>query len=141
MVLFMLIPRVHRFQAQPLALVPHAPNLIRQVRSRHQPYRCLTFLSSLQQKHSQADPNASAQSHQKPEPLERINSETLQKIDTGRLDEGPKRYSLLAEQNASDKEQRKADWAIMKEMSKYLWPKVGRHATRPFSQCLITYIG
>lgn len=30
---------------------------------------------------------------------------------------------LLAEQTLSNKEQRKADWAIMKEMSKYLWPK------------------
>lgn len=31
---------------------------------------------------------------------------------------------LLAEQTLSNKEQRKADWAIIKEMSKYLWPKV-----------------
>lgn len=30
---------------------------------------------------------------------------------------------LLAEQTVSNKEQRKADWAIMKEMSRYLWPK------------------
>jgi ATP-binding cassette, subfamily B (MDR/TAP), member 7 len=30
---------------------------------------------------------------------------------------------LLAEQVVSNKEQRKADWAIMKEMSRYLWPK------------------
>jgi|TARA_R110002003_G_scaffold53_3_gene4647 ABC transporter ATM len=30
---------------------------------------------------------------------------------------------LLQEQMLSTKEQRKADWAIMKEMSKYLWPK------------------
>jgi ATP-binding cassette subfamily B (MDR/TAP) protein 7 len=30
---------------------------------------------------------------------------------------------LLQEQSLSNKEQRKADWAIMKEMSKYLWPK------------------
>jgi hypothetical protein len=30
---------------------------------------------------------------------------------------------LLQEQNLSNKEQRKADWAIMKEMSQYLWPK------------------
>lgn len=30
---------------------------------------------------------------------------------------------LLAEQTLSTKEQRKADWAIMKEMSKYLWPR------------------
>lgn len=135
------MPRVHRFQDQALALVPYAPSLIRQVRSRHQPNRCLTFFSSLQLKHSQADPNAPAQTLQRLEPLERINPETLQKIDTSRFSEAQKRYSLLAEQNASDKEQRKADWAIMKEMSRYLWPKVGRHATQPFSQCLITYTG
>jgi ABC transporter ATM len=30
---------------------------------------------------------------------------------------------LLAEQMVSKAEQRKADWAIMKEMTKYLWPK------------------
>lgn len=30
---------------------------------------------------------------------------------------------LLQEQNLTNKEQRKADWAIMKEMSQYLWPK------------------
>ena len=30
---------------------------------------------------------------------------------------------LLAEQTVSNKEQRKADWAIIKEMSRYLWPK------------------
>jgi hypothetical protein len=30
---------------------------------------------------------------------------------------------LLQEQSLSTKEQRKADWAIMKEMSQYLWPK------------------
>lgn len=30
---------------------------------------------------------------------------------------------LLQEQTLSNKEQRKADWAIMKEMSRYLWPK------------------
>jgi ATP-binding cassette subfamily B (MDR/TAP) protein 7 len=30
---------------------------------------------------------------------------------------------LLAERTVSNQEQRKADWAIMKEMSRYLWPK------------------
>ena len=30
---------------------------------------------------------------------------------------------LLAEQMVTNREQRKADWAIMKEMSQYLWPK------------------
>ena len=31
---------------------------------------------------------------------------------------------LLSETSVGVKEQRKADWAIMKEMAKYLWPKV-----------------
>jgi ABC transporter ATM len=30
---------------------------------------------------------------------------------------------LLGERNLSNKEQRKADWTIIKEMTKYLWPK------------------
>ena len=33
--------------------------------------------------------------------------------------------NLLSEQVISNQEQRKADWAIIKEMSRYLWPKVG----------------
>ena len=31
---------------------------------------------------------------------------------------------LLNEERLSNKEQRKADWGIMKEMARYLWPKV-----------------
>lgn len=33
--------------------------------------------------------------------------------------------SLLAEAELTTQEQRKADWGIIKEMSRYLWPKVG----------------
>lgn len=37
---------------------------------------------------------------------------------------GPaKQPSLLAEQTVSNQEQRKADWAIIKDMAHYLWPK------------------
>ena len=35
-----------------------------------------------------------------------------------------KQDGLLAEQTVSNKEQRKTDWRIIKEMSQYLWPKV-----------------
>jgi hypothetical protein len=31
---------------------------------------------------------------------------------------------LLSESTKATKEQRKADWAILREMTKYLWPKV-----------------
>jgi ATP-binding cassette, subfamily B (MDR/TAP), member 7 len=35
-----------------------------------------------------------------------------------------KNEALLSEGVVSNVEQRKADWAIMKEMTQYLWPKV-----------------
>lgn len=35
-----------------------------------------------------------------------------------------KKDGLLSEATVTRQEQRKADWAIMKEMAKYLWPKV-----------------
>lgn len=35
-----------------------------------------------------------------------------------------KEQPLLGEKTVTTAEQRKADWAIMKEMTKYLWPKV-----------------
>ncbi|RAH74791.1 ATP-binding cassette Fe/S cluster precursor transporter ATM1 [Aspergillus aculeatinus CBS 121060] len=35
----------------------------------------------------------------------------------------PKKKDLLSEATLATKEQRKADWAIMREMAKYLWPK------------------
>lgn len=36
----------------------------------------------------------------------------------------PKTDPPITEHTVSNKEQRKADWAIMKEMTTYLWPKV-----------------
>lgn len=36
-----------------------------------------------------------------------------------------KKKDLLSESTVATQQQRKADWAIMKEMAKYLWPKVG----------------
>lgn len=35
-----------------------------------------------------------------------------------------KQNDLLSEATVGAQQQRKADWAIMKEMAKYLWPKV-----------------
>jgi hypothetical protein len=58
----------------------------------------------------------------KPGVSESIKPESLQKKDSIT---SQKQDPLLAEQTVSNKEQRKADWAIMKEMSQYLWPKVG----------------
>ncbi|KAF2807786.1 P-loop containing nucleoside triphosphate hydrolase protein [Mytilinidion resinicola] len=55
----------------------------------------------------------------KPESLEK-KPESLEKKPAT---EATRKDPLLAEQVVSNKEQRKADWAIMKEMSRYLWPK------------------
>lgn len=38
--------------------------------------------------------------------------------------EGVAKKDLLSESTKATQEQRKADWAIMREMAKYLWPKV-----------------
>lgn len=55
---------------------------------------------------------------------ENIKPETVQKPQEAQNGIAPeKKDDLLAEATVSSKEQRKADWAIMKEMAKYLWPK------------------
>ena len=57
---------------------------------------------------------------------ESVKPETVQKPAFVKSVEAPKTDGLLSEQTVSNKEQRKADWAIMKEMARYLWPKVYR---------------
>ncbi|KAF2101725.1 ABC transporter-like protein [Rhizodiscina lignyota] len=55
---------------------------------------------------------------------ESIKPETVQKDQsTPASPATAKQDALLAEQTVSTKEQRKADWAIIKQMSAYLWPK------------------
>ncbi|KAI9816520.1 MAG: Iron-sulfur clusters transporter atm1, mitochondrial [Pycnora praestabilis] len=60
---------------------------------------------------------------QKTESPESIKPESVQKPKTAKPATAGKPDALLAEQTVSNKEQRKADWAIMKEMARYLWPK------------------
>ncbi|KAI9836005.1 MAG: Iron-sulfur clusters transporter atm1, mitochondrial [Sclerophora amabilis] len=52
-----------------------------------------------------------------------IKPENIRKPEPASLAPPPPRDSLLSEGMVSNKEQRKADWAILKEMAKYLWPK------------------
>lgn len=66
---------------------------------------------------------------QKPVPpkiglVESVKPESVEKAPPSGSREPPKTDALLTEQTVSNKEQRKADWAIMKEMARYLWPKV-----------------
>ncbi|KAL8849001.1 MAG: hypothetical protein Q9198_011163, partial [Flavoplaca austrocitrina] len=57
-----------------------------------------------------------------------VKPETLKKPQGATVNQVPDTDGLLSEQTVSNKEQRKADWAIIKEMSQYLWPKVGQSA-------------
>jgi ABC transporter ATM len=52
------------------------------------------------------------------------NANIVQKSKESGDAKTPPKKDLLSEPLAANKEQRKADWAIMKEMAKYLWPKV-----------------
>jgi ABC transporter ATM len=51
------------------------------------------------------------------------NANIVPKPEAGKAKDTPKK-DLLSESAIASKEQRRADWAIMREMAKYLWPKV-----------------
>ncbi|KAL8945115.1 MAG: hypothetical protein Q9211_000357 [Gyalolechia sp. 1 TL-2023] len=55
---------------------------------------------------------------------ESVGPETSKRPGAARASNLPNTDNLLSEQSVSNKEQRKADWAIIKEMAQYLWPKV-----------------
>ena len=74
-----------------------------------------------EQRSSKKSPDEITEKHEIPES---IKPETIQKPHLAKASSAPKTDSLLSEQTVSNKEQRKADWAIMKEMARYLWPKV-----------------
>jgi ABC transporter ATM len=71
------------------------------------------------------------QNKQTPVPPAVDNAETskrgnLETLQTKRLNSATstKAPDLFSNTTLVSREQRKADWAIMKEMAKYLWPKV-----------------
>ena len=65
----------------------------------------------------------------KADQAENVRPETMRKSED-QADRDVETDPLLSEQSVSNREQRKADWAIMKEMSRYLWPKVGLRICR-----------
>ncbi|KAJ5321769.1 ABC transporter [Penicillium brevicompactum] len=77
----------------------------------------------LRNKSEKKDPSIAANPVQTPTPSQLENANIVQKPkESGETKAQPKK-DLLSEPMAANKEQRKADWAIMKEMAKYLWPK------------------
>ena len=77
----------------------------------------------LQQRLVTSDRSSYHQPASKADGLEYVKPEAVQRPDDAKPI-APKTDALLTEQTVSNREQRKADWAIMKEMAQYLWPKV-----------------
>lgn len=59
-----------------------------------------------------------------PTPSQLATANVIQKPEDSGNAKTPPKKDLLSEPMTGKQEQRKADWAIMKEMAKYLWPKV-----------------
>ena len=87
------------------------------------PLRQITCTRHLQQNERPRKTQAQARVQLPPDKSESIKPESYEEPDKTKPDVAPKVDALLAEQTVSNKEQRKADWAIMKEMARYLWPK------------------
>lgn len=78
-------------------------------------------------RHRKKDPRIQSLPNLAAKKIEDADSTQPESIAKDKPAEAELKDPLLAEQTVSNKEQRKADWAIIKEMSKYLWPKVGLH--------------
>ena len=87
------------------------------------PLRQIAYTRHLQQNERPTKSQTQARVQLPPDKSESIKPESYEEPDKTKPDVAPKVDGLLAEQTVSNKEQRKADWAIMKEMARYLWPK------------------
>lgn len=73
---------------------------------------------------SQQEARLQTQEPAKVNASEGVKPESVQKSQDAQAETtAGKKVGLLSEATVSSKEQRKADWAIMKEMATYLWPK------------------
>lgn len=92
-------------------------------RSKLLPFRQLTYTNHLRQNDKSRAPQPQSHVQLRPDESESFKPESYQKRNKAKPDAPPKTDALLAEQIVSNKEQRKADWVIMKEMARYLWPR------------------
>ena len=116
-----IIPKVHRTHRQVYARsLPVSGSILNSKASYHPIIRPFTSSTRIWQRKLPADQKAGAQTLPRADPFENVEPETVQKPSNAE----PKTDALLSEQTVSNREQRRADWAIMKEMSRYLWPKV-----------------
>ena len=102
---------------RPNVLVPRAPSI---------PYHLLhrTYTNHHRQDDEAQQQQTRIQAQLQPEQSESIKPESFQETRKAKHDDAARTDALLSEQTITSKEQRQADWAIMKEMARYLWPKV-----------------
>lgn len=117
------------FKFCPPGPIPLEPTFARsqfqyQRRPRFLHLRHLTYTNYLRQNERPRQQKAQGEFQLRPEHFESIKPESYQEPNKAKPAEAPKTDALLAEQTVSNKEQRKADWVIIKEMAKYIWPKV-----------------
>lgn len=92
----------------------------RQIRSFSQQPRCTQQAYTADQKRQLKRVESTKAAHAS----ESVRPETFKRPGAARARGLPHTDNLLSEQTVSNKEQTKADWAIIKEMAQYLWPKV-----------------
>ena len=127
-----LLPKVHLPHGRAyIHSSPVSGLLLKQKTLNYQRTRYFKSTARIWQKTLPPDQKAEAPNPSRADTLENVKPETVEKASNAKPRTEPKTDTLLSEQTVSNKEQRKADWAIMKEMSRYLWPKVRQSYVRP----------
>ena len=135
------LPQRHLFSTHALMLPPSPLLSLRPTaKSRSRSHKYLTVISRRFQSRLPSDPQPSIRNISNPKPIARIEPQILGEREKNGPSRGPANDALLAGRTISNKEQRKADWTIMKEMSRYLWPKVTQthcDSLQPFSDIAV----
>lgn len=102
---------------------PAVPRSTPRITTRHSiQFRVFSTGKGLLNKNATSEPSSPPKTLSSPSPLAPQSPD--QKTKNAQNAAGKPKRDLLSETTVGKKEQRKADWAIMKEMAKYLWPKV-----------------
>lgn len=120
------LPQRHLFSAHVQMLLPSPLFLSRPTtKLRFRSNRDPLVISRRFQSRIPSDPEPSIRNTLDPTPISSIESQTAVGQENIGSFRGPTTNdALVAGRTISNKDQRKADWTIMKEMSRYLWPKV-----------------
>ncbi|KAE8380000.1 iron-sulfur clusters transporter atm1, mitochondrial [Aspergillus bertholletiae] len=101
---------------------PTVPRSTLRITTRHSiQFRVFSTGKGLLNKNVISEPSSPSKTPSSSSPLAPQSPD--QKTKSAQNVAGTPKRDLLSETTVGKKEQRKADWAIMKEMAKYLWPK------------------